>query len=611
MEATQLQEQLYLVQHLKYNAMKIKTIFNSKIIITACLTVALAGCTTLNEEVLDEVLVGQPSSSINALAAVYDRLGEDTFTNAGGMLAMQEHTSDVSILPTRGSDWGDGGKWRAMHEFTWAPDNAVITDNYSRITNGITRSLVAIKTITDGNDEQKELLLAEAKGMLAFYTYHTMDLYGQAPYRDPLVTGAPIQVLQSADGIDKLITDVETVLPNLANMGLQRTHNGRFTKEAAYALLSTMYLNRAVLKDRYNATSSFNFSEAAVSGGGSDMDRVIYYTSLLIDSGRFTLASNYFDNFSINNNGATELIFAITQKIDNLHNGSNDLAYNSMERNQRCSPTNRGTNASCLTPEFYASWEGHHNDPRFSRKYQYADGTWFMNDGTDVSVPFVTGSISGVNQPWFHFNRGIQAGQQYGPKLTSTGAFELTSDGRVKVSALVCEKSATTPMVFTPELNFDNPTQAVFAQNQINRGTRCFKFEFDPQAGNGASNVDIPLYRLGGIYTMRAEAYLRKGNNGAALADINLLRTARTRESLYGNVPGAAITSIDMDILFREIGFEMYWEMWRRPQMVRFGKFDAARPTSAKPASQPFRRVFPIPQRVMDVNKQITQNFGY
>jgi hypothetical protein len=66
-----------------------------------------------------------------------------------------------------------------------------------------------------------------------------------------------------------------------------------------------------------------------------------------------------------------------------------------------------------------------------------------------------------------------------------------------------------------------------------------------------------------------------------------------------------------MDILFREIGFEMYWEMWRRPQMIRFGKFDAARPTSAKPLSEPFRRVFPIPQQTLDVTKGFNQNQGY
>ncbi|WP_026991566.1 RagB/SusD family nutrient uptake outer membrane protein [Flavobacterium subsaxonicum] len=590
--------------------MKFKTIFNSKTIITACFAIVLAGCTNLDEDVLDEVLGGDSSNAAGALAAAYDRLGDGTFTSHGGMLAMQEYSSDIGILPTRGSDWGDGGKWRAMHEFTWASDNAVVNDNYNNLTNGITRSLTAIKTISESDEEQKALFLAEAKGLLAFYTYHTLDLYGQAPYRDPLNLDAPLEILQAKDAIDDMILEVEALLPDLADLGEQNTHNGRFTKQAAYGLLSSMYLNRAVFKDRYNANSNFNFSEAAVSGSGSDMDRVIYYTSLLIDSGRFTLASNYFDNFSINNSGGPELIFAITQKIDNLHNGSNDLAYNSMERNQRCSPSNRGTNASCITPEFYATWEGHHEDPRFTRKYQYADGTWFKNDGTDVSVP-ANSIITGTTLPWFHFNRGIQVGQQYGPKLTTAGGFEMTTDGRIKVSALVCEKSATTPMVFTPELNFDNPTQAVFAQNQINRGTRSFKYEFDPQVGNGASNVDISLYRLGGIYTMRAEAYLRKGNNAAALADINILRTSRTREALYNNAAGVAIPAIDMEILYREIGFEMYWEMWRRPQMIRFGKFDAARLTSAKPASQPYRRVFPIPQQTLDVTKSFSQNQGY
>ncbi len=589
--------------------MKLKNIISKTTFAAICFSILFSGCTNLDEEVLDEVLGGDSSNAAGALAAAYDRLGDGTFTSIGGMFAMNEMASDIALLPTRGSDWGDGGKWRAMHEFTWAADNANVTDNWNRLTNGISRSLTAVATINDSDVEQKTLFLAEAKGLLAFYMYHTYDLFGQAPYRDPLSLTAPLQIIKAENGIDQLITDVEAIIPDLADMGTQSTHNGRFTKQAAYALLSSMYLNRAVFKDRYNASSNFNFSEAAVSGNGTDMDRVIYYTSLLIDSGMYTLESNYFANFDINNSGAPELIFAITQKIDNVHNGSNDLAYNPMERNQRCSPANRGTNASCITPEFYAMWDGNHNDPRFSRKYQYADGTWFMNDGTDVSVP-ATSLVSGTQLPWFHFNRGLQAGQQYGPKLTTGGGFEMVGD-RIKVSSLVCEKSTTTPMDFTPALNFDNAAQSVFSQNQINRGVRCFKYEFDTGSGNGASNVDIALYRLGGIYTMRAEAYLRKGDAASALADINILRTTRTRESLYGNTAGTALTSINMDILFREIALELYWEMWRRPQMVRFGKLEAALPGSAKPATQPFRRVFPIPQQAMDVTDGFIQNQGY
>lgn len=583
-----------------------------KYVAMASIAIVFASCTNLDEVVLDEVLGSDASNPAGALAAAYDRLGDGTFVDHGAVFAMQEYTTDEAVLATRGSDWGDGGKWRAMHEFTWAPDNAVVTNNWNLLTNGITRSLTAIKAINKSDVAQKKLFLAEAKGLLAYYTYTTLDLFGQAPYRDPYTDNAPLEILQASATIDDLILEVEALLPDLADLGTQSTHNGRFTKQAAYGLLTNMYLNRAVFKDRYNASSAFNFNETAISGNGTDMDRVIYYSSLLIDSGKFSLESNYFKNFSITNSGGSELIFAVVQKIDYIRNGDNDFAYMSMERNQRTSAANRGTNATCITPEFYASWSGNHDDPRFHRYVQYSDGTWFMNDATTTSVP-ATDIVpkSEKNLPWFHFNFGLMEGQQYGPKLNAAGAFEMTADNRIKVSPLVMEKSTTTPMNFTPELNFDNPTQAIFQQNQINRGVRCFKYEFDPEEGNGSSNVDIALVRLGAIYTMRAEAYLRKGQTGAALADINTLRTSRTREALFNNAPGATITTMDAATLYKEIAFETYWESYRRPQMIRFGKFDLALPASAKPASQPFRRIFPIPQETMDVSKGFTQNQGY
>ncbi|KAF2327697.1 RagB/SusD family nutrient uptake outer membrane protein [Flavobacterium daemonense] len=588
--------------------MKTNTFFSIKLIAFFTFIWLFASCTNLDEVVLDEVLGDNASNPAGALAAAYDRLGDGTFTDHGCMFSLQEYTTDEAILPTRGSDWGDGGKWRDMHEFTWKSDNAVVGDNWNKLTNGITRSLTAIQSIEESSIPEKKLFLAEAKGLLDYYLYTTLDVFGQAPYRDPMNPNAPLQILKADTQIDKLITDVESLIPDLASMGEQQTHHGRFTKEAAYGFLATMYLNRAVFKDRFNAASNFNFSEAAVSGGGTDMDRVIYYTSLLINSGKYSLESDYFKNFARDNDNGKELIFAISQKIDYIRNGSNSFAYVCMERNQRTSAANRGTNAACTTPEFFATWDGNHDDPRFQQKYQYSDGTWFKNDGTDVSVPATDIVPKSANLPWFHFNRGIEFGPQYGPILLSSGSLEMIN-GRIKVSPLYMEKSTTTRMDFTPSLTFKNPAQAVFAQNEINQGARIFKYEFDPEGGNGNSNVDIPLYRLGGIYTMRAEAYFRKGSVGLAMDDLNKLRTSRKREALFGSVPGKALTSLDATQLYNEIGFELYWELYRRPQMIRFGKFDL--PGTAKSASQPFRRVFPIPQSTIDVTKQFTQNQGY
>jgi hypothetical protein len=109
---------------------------------------------------------------------------------------------------------------------------------------------------------------------------------------------------------------------------------------------------------------------------------------------------------------------------------------------------------------------------------------------------------------------------------------------------------------------------------------------------------------------MRAEAKLRKSNDAAgALADVNKVRTSRT-----SNKPaGSSLTSIDLDGLLRERGFELYWEMHRRTDLIRFGKYESA--WTEKSNTDKNKRVFPIPQTAIDgasnLPGYLKQNPGY
>jgi hypothetical protein len=145
-----------------------------------------------------------------------------------------------------------------------------------------------------------------------------------------------------------------------------------------------------------------------------------------------------------------------------------------------------------------------------------------------------------------------------------------------------------------------------------NTGYRFSKYQFSHTAPNCCSNssVDLVLIRLGEIYLMRAEAKLRNGDDAGALADVNTLRTSRIARP--DQTPDA-LTSIDLDIMFRESGFELYWEAFRRNYQIRFGKYEDE--WTGKTDSDVNKRLFPIPQRAIDGASNepgfLVQNPGY
>ena len=161
------------------------------------------------------------------------------------------------------------------------------------------------------------------------------------------------------------------------------------------------------------------------------------------------------------------------------------------------------------------------------------------------------------------------------------------------------------PVDFTEFIDFTVPG------SNYNTGYRVEKYEFSrgSVSGRNFGEHDIVILRLADIYLMRAEAKLRKSNDAAgALADVNTVRASRT-----ATAPPVPLTTMDLDILFRERGFEFYWEMLRRTDMIRFEKYEGT--WTEKNNTDKQKRIFPIPQTAIDgasnIQGYLEQNSGY
>ena len=135
-------------------------------------------------------------------------------------------------------------------------------------------------------------------------------------------------------------------------------------------------------------------------------------------------------------------------------------------------------------------------------------------------------------------------------------------------------------------------------------------------------DTDFPLFRLGDVYLMYAEAVLRGGTGGTqaqALAYVNKLR-----DRAYNNTGGTTdgqITTIELtapNFILDERGREMYWEASRRTDLIRFGRFAGSGylwpwkgGTKAGQTVPTYRNLYPLPSTDLVANPSLVQNPGY
>jgi hypothetical protein len=75
-------------------------------------------------------------------------------------------------------------------------------------------------------------------------------------------------------------------------------------------------------------------------------------------------------------------------------------------------------------------------------------------------------------------------------------------------------------------------------------------------------------------------------------------------------LPDYTVADLTFDEIYNERGREFVWEGSRRQDMIRFGKWTAARDFKAAEADN-HTELFPIPTRARTNNSNLNQNSGY
>lgn len=523
----------------------------------------LFSCTDLEIEETDSILTSgfdglSQEEASSSLSDMYNSLVGAVGTQEN-LYSLTEVTSDALLIPTRGSDWGDNGLWRQLHQHSWTPDHRFVTNTW----NQWNQLQISASEIIDGRSSSSAQVKAQAHFLRALSMYVILDNYGQVPFRDTeaLPSQDPV-VLTEMDAVNFIIEDLDFAISNLDDSPAGND-NPEASKTAARFLKAKVLLNKHI------------FANTAVDN--ADMAKVIDLVDQISASG-YELQEGYFDIFksSVDSETIWYIPTGVGPRIFNT------LHYNSTELG------GGGWNGFATLAEYYDLYEGDPSQNRLDANGNRIDGQEERRGGVppmgipigEASDPLLLGDDNGDGfVDGSNVGNGFLLGQQYAPDGTPL------------------EERGGAPLSFTRDFTNSATNSPSLTDNSEVSGIRVIKY--NPRFG-GFKEHHI-FFRYSDAYLMKAEAMLRSGQNITVM--INELRALRDASPL------ANVTEKE---LLDERGRELYTEFWRRNDLIRFGEY--TRDWQFKDPSaigNPDRELFPIPATQVILNPNLEQNPGY
>uniref|UniRef100_UPI004024E27A RagB/SusD family nutrient uptake outer membrane protein n=1 Tax=Prevotella sp. TaxID=59823 RepID=UPI004024E27A len=506
-----------------------------------------------------EIYDSANSLYVNAVASLYNYIGaheegEGLQGTCRGIYDYNTLTTDEAIIPIRGGNWYDGGLWENMYDHTWTATDTDLYNVWKYLYKVIVLSTKSLETIEKHKalltEQQRVDYAAEVRAVRAMYYYYAMDMFGRIPIlQSSTQKTADIRQSNRSDVFWYVVKELQDVAPLLANehSNLQGNYYGRVTRPVAWFLLAKLSLNAEVYTDD-------DWTDSSRPDG-----KTIMFDIEGNKKNAWQTCVHYCDLIT----AAGYTLEADYTKNFAVHNeGSTENIFTiPLDKN-------------LYLNEFHYLFRSRH----------YAHGGAYSGaseNGTCATLHTMAVNGFGTETPDARLDMNFYTG-----KVEVDGKYVTLDDGK--------------PLEYKPLAVEKNLTASPYLETA---GARMKKYEVDRTAysdGRMPDN-DIVLYRYADVLLMKSEAKVRNGESGDE--EMNAVRSRVGMPSL----------SATLDNILNERLLELVWEGWRRQDMIRFGtyckQYDIHTPSEAD--KKGYTTVFPIPEKVRELNPNLKQNPGY
>lgn len=458
--------------------------------------------------------------------------------------------------------WKDDGIYDLCTN-TFDATNGNIYGTYSRLFAHIATCNQFLNMTETNTDPEILQLRSEVRGLRALSYYWMIDIFGKSSF----ITAAPDgkttpKQLERAELFNWLESELTDILDN-GNLAETPVY-GRIGKDAVEALLARLYLNAKVYAgvDKYSecAARCENIIARHKGGGFENSGLAKEYLHLFCNKNEAYMPGG-------ENKAENEILWGVPFDKDNLqsYGGTMYLVNGAMGTDDN----NKGINTNdfgCSNP-----WKCMKAVKEFSESFDNSDKRWAL---------------------WV---KGKTANGEGEYKIANED-FNKWGDG------YVCIKWT----------NLNPGTGWANVQNTLTTAPDIFASTWDsPQF----SSTDLALIRLSDVYLMYSECAMRKAANTDATKGLEYVNLVRRRAGLRNWDK----TEYTADNMLAERGRELYWELTRRSDLVRFGKFTGpdqklwswkGNDVNGNQIADRYD-VMPIPVNVIASNEGFTQNKGY